>query len=332
MIRVRTTLPDGASTDRRFHEERVTIGRAPGNLLIVAANKVSSFHGQIHRRGASVYYQDLRSTNGSLHERGACRTAVDGVETVQVELLVGDRLLLGDLSEPVVVELLEVEAPEASVGTVVAQHAVAGFTGMSAITHSRFASTEKVLTAVVDLLHGLTCELDLRGTIRRIGALVLRLLDGAENVWFQLATTRAEPVICVRRVAGGVELDEQSHQMLPSNLVERLEREREALLIHDLPRDLPSASVLRSGWRSVLAAPLFHEEQAVGALVVVGRDSLPSPFSSDEIELCTLVATQTAAALYNANLHERLRQAEQRLRDENRFLRESAASSTRFDE
>lgn len=87
----------------------VTLGRAPGNRVVIDDPHVSAIHGQIVRLEAGVFYQDLHSTNGSALERDGRRQAIVAGEVPGVQLRPGDRLLLGSESGPVVLEVLDLE-------------------------------------------------------------------------------------------------------------------------------------------------------------------------------------------------------------------------------
>ncbi|NMB76225.1 MAG: sigma 54-interacting transcriptional regulator [Myxococcales bacterium] len=89
----------------------VTLGRAPGNRVVIDDPHVSAIHGQIVRLEAGVFYQDLHSTNGSALERDGRRQAIPAGAIPGVQLRPGDRLLLGSESGPVVLEVLDLEIP-----------------------------------------------------------------------------------------------------------------------------------------------------------------------------------------------------------------------------
>jgi signal transduction histidine kinase/HAMP domain-containing protein len=66
------------------------------------------------------------------------------------------------------------------------------------------------------------------------------------------------------------------------------------------------------GYRSLLAAPLLHEQTILGGLVVVRRE--PGSFSDEIVRLVEAFATQSALAVRNAKLFEEQRQRERDLR------------------
>jgi orotate phosphoribosyltransferase len=62
--------------------------------------------------------------------------------------------------------------------------------------------------------------------------------------------------------------------------------------------------LIRSGYRALLAVPLLHENEVLGALVV--NRNTPGAFSPDVVELVQTFASQSAIALQNARLFEEL--------------------------
>jgi len=80
---------------------------------------------------------------------------------------------------------------------------------------------------------------------------------------------------------------------------------REAVQVEDLKR-LPSTPLLdilvRAGVRAILAVPLLHQGQLIGALAV--RRNQAGAFSPEIIRLLESFAAQSAIAIYNARLFE----------------------------
>ena len=331
MIELKLTIPEQTPSTVSFDQERITIGRAPGNVLAVAASVVSSFHGQILFRDGAYIYQDLQSTNGSMVERGSERTVVDGHKMAEFKIQEGDRILLGDIAAPVLIDVLTIETASTPIGegTILARRAVRDLVDLSSVMQVSRALSAELVPELIGLLHGLTQQGELQAMLERIGSFVFKLIGSAERVLFQMAADTAQPMTIVERRGDGVVTRVDHEIVLPQNLVEMISKERSALLIEDLPRSVPSASVLRTGWRSVIAAPMFHQESVVGAVVVVNEASA-GKFSEKELDLVTLLSAQASAALYHARLHERLKAAEARLREENRFLKKAVGQRSNF--
>lgn len=65
MPRIQFTTPAGASGALELDAERMTLGRADDNQLIIADDSVSSHHGEVSFDGNSWTLTDLGSTNGT---------------------------------------------------------------------------------------------------------------------------------------------------------------------------------------------------------------------------------------------------------------------------
>lgn len=77
---------DNNRTTHELTEERITIGRAPDNLLQIDDPSVSGRHAQLTLAGERYQLQDLNSTNG---------TRVNGELVTEVFLREGDRVRFG---------------------------------------------------------------------------------------------------------------------------------------------------------------------------------------------------------------------------------------------
>lgn len=65
MPRIQYTTPTGASGVLELDAERMSLGRADDNMLVIADDSVSSHHGEVAFDGASWTLTDLGSTNGT---------------------------------------------------------------------------------------------------------------------------------------------------------------------------------------------------------------------------------------------------------------------------
>jgi predicted component of type VI protein secretion system len=73
-------------TAHELVEERVTIGRAPENTIVIEHRSVSSRHAQLERSGQTYRLKDLGSTNG---------TRVNGLPATDTLLRFDDRIRFG---------------------------------------------------------------------------------------------------------------------------------------------------------------------------------------------------------------------------------------------
>ena len=76
--------------------------------------------------------------------------------------------------------------------------------------------------------------------------------------------------------------------------------------------------IIRTGRRALLAVPLMHEEQIVGALAV--QRNTPGPFAPEVVDLLKTFATQSALAIQNAKLFREIQEKSAQLEVANRQL------------
>lgn len=88
MAKIQYTTPEGATGELELTADRMTLGRADDNLLIIDDASVSSHHGEVTLDGDSWILTDLGSTNG---------TKVGGQRVERVELGTGGNFALGNV-------------------------------------------------------------------------------------------------------------------------------------------------------------------------------------------------------------------------------------------
>lgn len=88
MPKIQYTTPDGASGEAELSSERMSIGRADDNAIVIADGSVSSHHGEVAFEDGAWTLTDLGSTNG---------TKVSGNRVDRVELSPGGSFTLGSV-------------------------------------------------------------------------------------------------------------------------------------------------------------------------------------------------------------------------------------------
>lgn len=86
MAKIQYTTPAGVSAEAEFLAERMSIGRAADNHLIIADESISSHHGEIALDEGSWVITDLGSTNG---------TKMNGQRVERAVLVHGGHFTLG---------------------------------------------------------------------------------------------------------------------------------------------------------------------------------------------------------------------------------------------
>ena len=157
----------------RFPFQRITLGSAPDNDVVLSHDTVSRYHAEILRRGDGYLLRDLDSTNG---------TTLDRVQVREGYLGAGMDLLLGHV--PVrfdaVVEVVDREpSPAPKLGEMV---------GQSAVMRQLFAVVQQVApTDVAVLLQGET------GTGKEVVARTLHALSRRGDKSFVVVDCSAIP-------------------------------------------------------------------------------------------------------------------------------------------
>jgi signal transduction histidine kinase len=144
--------------------------------------------------------------------------------------------------------------------------------------------------------------------------------DPAEGVFALRATHRmpAEMVAAIR----------ETRIRLGETVVGRAGAERAPVQFADVrdegPDDRTRRTLERAGYRAVLAVPLLREHEVVGALVV--RRRAPGAFDPDTVALLQTFATQSALAIQNARLFQKLADKSHQLEEASRHKSEFLAS------
>lgn len=86
MAKIQYTTPEGTTGEVELTAERMSLGRADDNQIVIAHDSVSSHHGEVGIEGDAWVLTDLGSTNG---------TKVDGNRVERLELGHGGTFTLG---------------------------------------------------------------------------------------------------------------------------------------------------------------------------------------------------------------------------------------------
>lgn len=86
MAKIQYTTPEGTTGEVELTAERMTLGRADDNQIVISHDSVSSHHGEVAIEGDAWVFTDLGSTNG---------TKIDGQRVERLELGHGGSFTLG---------------------------------------------------------------------------------------------------------------------------------------------------------------------------------------------------------------------------------------------
>jgi transcriptional regulator with GAF, ATPase, and Fis domain len=283
----------------------VTLGRVEGNDIVVADARISSRHGRFVRRGEGYAYEDLGSRNGSLVERDGKRLVGRTQELIPVAA--GTRILLGDLTAPVV--LVVEEAPTASDeadpgGTVVATRAL----GDGPPPAPKDPAT---LESLFGLLRDLSGRIDPQEVLARISAAVLDRFPQARGVTVLMADAEGVFVPETTRVRASA-----GPAARPSDTLVRRVVDRRELVAYAAGQGAPSASVM--GVAAAVLVPLVVAGEVIGVLHV---DTLTGAFTPDDQAWLAIIGTHVAASLGSARRFRAMQLDRQALVAENTALK-----------
>lgn len=88
MAKIQFTTPDGVSGEVELTAERMSLGRADDNMIVIDDASISSHHGEVAIEGHAWVLTDLGSTNG---------TKLGGERVERIELAHGGSFTLGSV-------------------------------------------------------------------------------------------------------------------------------------------------------------------------------------------------------------------------------------------
>lgn len=303
---------------RAFENSPLAVGRSASNDVVVPDARVSGTHAEIVRRGDGWFFRDLFSTNGSAIERDGRRTAVDPARGGDVALAAGDKLLLGDVNDPVMIVVAFVEAvsgepapaPLEPEQTVVARRRVGEESEWAELFHDagrvrRLFQMQQRLDAV-DRLDALweTC-----------GRVLEEAFPAADGVGVYRRGPREESFETVLETARDASM--RRADVALGAWFQRAVADDRALMVEP-PADGSDARL--APFRAALVVPLRYEGAHVGVLCVATAKG-GRPLHVEDLDWTAAFAMAAGARMSVVGLLERLRADERRLRNENRYLR-----------
>ncbi len=287
----------------------ITIGRAPGNQVVLGDYHLSGEHGQIFREDDQYIYRDLRSTNGSRIRRDGAEVPLDGSEA---PLRDGDQILLGDPSGPVILAC-KVKLPETPDSERV----------LAKRTIGDLPAVERDPGLPLKMLWEASKKLEARGldldqVYIGIAEAVFDLVPKATHFAIGLADESDGRMTTLRSCNRAGVADEEK---VSRAMVRRVMRERAAVLIADAPTELGGTeSIMGARIRSTIGVPLWRGDQIRGLIQCDNRDSA-GMFRERDLELLLVFASLAAGRIENARWFKRVQLAEEQQRGENRYLK-----------
>ena len=294
--------PVSAST-RTFDQNEVLVGRAEESDVMLADRAASRRHARLVRDGGAWWIEDLGSRAGTRRNSNTV--------TVREPLSPGDQIGIGT-------SLLGVER--------IADRGAPRPQPIST-TSSPVPGTSVFMRAADLLSNSRAGDLDIEALRRRADRLELlnevhRALGRSmalpellelilDNAWKALAPEEGVIVLRdgpgrYRRATARRAPGSRAEALLSRTLHEEVIEKRQAALVCDIAADERfghAASLMMSGIRSLIAAPLFDDQGPLGMIALDSRAHVRS-FTADDLELLTSLASVAALRIRNIALVE----------------------------
>ncbi|MBW2522678.1 MAG: sigma 54-interacting transcriptional regulator [Deltaproteobacteria bacterium] len=308
-------VSEGSPKLYSIHKPMTTIGKAPGNDLVITGPRVLPSHAQISFDGRDFIIQEIEKV-GAL--------TINGKKKRRARLVHGDRIKIDEteIGFSIYAEALKrvrkASSPSSTAATtVLGAHEVAGVRKLFDFSEKLMRIRdldellETLLDDVIELTHAqkgfvLLVDSDLRA------AAAPPAKDGSQHRW----TVRASRNVGKTSIAdaeGGIS----------DSIVQEVVNAGKPLIVSDAVADTTfgkSESVIAMQLSSVLCAPMMAQGEVIGALYV-GNDKVKELFRRPQLDLLSIFAAQASLILQNAMLLAALREDKAKLENELRDKR-----------
>lgn len=292
---------DGSRQKFKVGKERVTIGRSRDCDIFLPDQWLSRHHAEIRRRGQSAFLADLRSKNGTLlnGERVAAER----------ELRHGDVISLGEHRLTFTTDEDDtVESHDAPEGTrIFSAREITDIKSKPATTADDLKRQNRVLM----VLHSAATELfeyrPLPDLFDKIMNLIFETVGPERCAILLLEGDPPKPVVKASRSRQG-----QPIETVSRSIARQVIEDRVSLFIPNILEDAMFSaqdSILSTGIRSAICAPLWYSQSDGGRDAVIGLIYLDSmigsrSFDDEDQYIVTALANVAAARIETARLLE----------------------------
>ncbi|MBP9143868.1 MAG: SpoIIE family protein phosphatase [Thermoanaerobaculia bacterium] len=292
-----------SATTRTFDQNEILVGRAEESDVVLADRAASRRHARLVRDGGAWWIEDLGSRAGTRHNS----TTV----TVREPLAPGDQIGVGT-SLLVVERIADRDAPRprpVSTSSAPAPGTSVFMRAADLLSSSRGGDLD------TDALRRRADRLELLNEVHRALGRSMALPELLElildNAWKALAPEEGVIVLRdgpgrYRRATARRAPGSRAEALLSRTLHEEVIEKRQAALVCDIAADERfghAASLMMSGIRSLIAAPLFDDQGPLGMIALDSRAHVRS-FTADDLELLTSLASVAALRIRNIALVE----------------------------
>lgn len=299
-LRLTVTPPQGEPYEFTTDRPEVIVGRASDADLPLADRFLSRHHARLIRRDGKVLVEDLGSRNG---------TSVNGVQIEsQTAVRPGDIISLCGST-------LRLANGASDDATAIEGEELSGVTLFRNATELLRPSLE---AAVPEEGEGLRRYAERLGLLNEVHHALGRSmdLDGLLELILDGAFRHLQPEECaiylrepdgeMRKAASRAVVATGGDLFYSRALAREVTEKKVAALVYDAQRDERFASahsIMTSGVRSLAAAPLLDEEEAMG-MMVIGSRIATRAFSEEDLELLVSLSAVAALRLRNLRLAE----------------------------
>jgi pSer/pThr/pTyr-binding forkhead associated (FHA) protein len=296
MLRLRVTPAQGESFDVPLVEKELVIGRSSECDLAIPDRFMSRRHARLWERDSQWWIEDLGSRNGTL---------VNGVKVVASTLVAaGDEIALSGST----VRLEDTSQLAKPVTESSSEHTI--FRQASELLESQVSIPEppdhmrsyaERLQMINEVHQILGRSISLDELLETILDRAFHLLEAEEGV-----IVLREPDGSYRRAARRAAPGYEEEHLLSETLVREVVEKGLAALVLDVAQDARFAdaeSIVASGVRSLIAAPLADTDGALGMIALNSRLHRHQ-FTEADMELLTSVAAVAALRVRNLGLAE----------------------------
>jgi serine phosphatase RsbU (regulator of sigma subunit) len=300
-------------------ETPCTLGRSPGNRVVLSDASISRNHAEIFHRDGSWWIHDLGSKNGT--KIGSKR--IEGPSALRP----GDKLQLGSVH----LAFTRVGDPAPSESTGLARIAdVAAPLNVHAVPLEEISSSGSLDTR--SFATGLSPERvgNFLQAMDRVGQALLAYRPLDELFQFAVGLTndvlKADRTAILLRKGDSDELETMAvstsgrtagEEIVLSRSIARMAvGQRQAILTSDAQSDTrfkEQQSVIRQRIHSAMCAPLWHDGEVLG-LLYVDNVAAPVPFEEGDLRLLTFIAHLTAVKIRETESHEARQRQEEELK------------------
>ncbi|MCA9565312.1 MAG: FHA domain-containing protein, partial [Myxococcales bacterium] len=297
--------------------DSVIIGREAPADFVIDEEHISSQHLKLTLLSSgALLAEDLKSTNGTMVVRAGEELKLSKARKFTLELSDGDVIHLGDPEQPVHMRYADGLIDETTTKQEIL--AVAHLTGVHQF-EDRIRQDPERISVLYGITKRLSGNLDPAETGRVACEGVFELLKNATHVVISLENAPTDEFIYFSGQ------DRDGHpipgERVSKSLIDQVRRNKAGMLLSDATSELnPAVSIVRLGIRTILAAPLWIGDRVSGVIQADNRAS-GTVFTEADLEALTVLAGQVSLAIENARLFSRLRAAEARLEEENKFLK-----------